>query len=260
MLSTAFVPGAPVWIDLGSRDVAASAGFYRRLFGWAFRPAGPDAGGYGFFESAGRVVAAAGPLRDGGDPAWTVYFHTEDADATARVVEAAGGEVRAEPAEVFTAGRAATFADPTGAAFAVWEQGERLGLDVVDAPGALCWTELYSTDAVAARDFYAAVFGWEFTDVPMPGTTYCVAAPAGAGDAGAHAGLMTLLPENLAAGSGSEWHPYVAVEDCDAVWAEAVAGGAEELFGPMDVPGNGRLAMFRDPQGAVCAIRTGQRA
>src|SRR5689334_8936739 len=62
MLTTDFVPGAPDWLDLGSADVEASSAFYGGLFGWTFRSAGPDAGGYGFFQLDGRTVAAAGPL------------------------------------------------------------------------------------------------------------------------------------------------------------------------------------------------------
>ena len=60
MLTNDFVPGAPDWLDLGSRDVDAAAAFYKTLFGWEFQSAGPDAGGYGMFQLAGQTVAALG--------------------------------------------------------------------------------------------------------------------------------------------------------------------------------------------------------
>ena len=88
MLTTNYVPGAPVWLDLGTTDVEAAASFYGALFGWEFRSAGPEAGGYGMFTLAGKTVAAVGPLTEqGASPAWTTYFHTFDADATAKAVE-----------------------------------------------------------------------------------------------------------------------------------------------------------------------------
>src|SRR5258708_18634054 len=69
MLSTNFVDGAPVWVDLGAPDVARAAEFYGWVFGWKFESAGPDAGGYGMFTHDGKAVAAAGPLtRQGAAP------------------------------------------------------------------------------------------------------------------------------------------------------------------------------------------------
>src|SRR5260370_35954242 len=61
MLSTNFVDGAPVWVDLGAPDVARAAEFYGWVFGWKFESAGPDAGGDGVFTHDGKAVAAAGP-------------------------------------------------------------------------------------------------------------------------------------------------------------------------------------------------------
>ena len=64
MLSTNFVDGAPVWLDLGAPDVARAAEFYGSVFGWKFESAGPEAGGYGMFTQGGKVVAAVGPLTE----------------------------------------------------------------------------------------------------------------------------------------------------------------------------------------------------
>lgn len=56
MLTTRFVTGAPNWIDLGTPDIEGATAFYRALFGWDFRSAGPEAGGYGFFQLGGRTA------------------------------------------------------------------------------------------------------------------------------------------------------------------------------------------------------------
>jgi uncharacterized protein len=255
MLTTNFVDGAPNWTDLATGDVAAAADFYGALFGWQFQSAGPDAGGYGFFTLHGATVAAVGPVpQEGARPGWTVYFQTSDADATAEAVQKAGGTVRAAPSDVFTAGRLAAFTDPTGAEFAVWQPGDTKGLGAVTDENTLCWTELYTTDAAAATGFYRDVFGWQTEDVPMGPGTYTVVRPASGGESGSHGGIMQLPPENLARGSGSEWHPYFEVADCDATAALATGRAASVLIPPMDAEGVGRLAMFSDPQGAAFAI------
>ncbi|MGW8379340.1 VOC family protein [Streptomyces sp. ODS28] len=256
MLTTDYVPGAPNWLDLGTPDTAASAEFYAALFGWEYQPAGPGAGGYGFFLHEGKTVAGIGPLtEEGARPSWTVYFHTPDADATAKAVEQAGGTVRTAPDDVFTFGRLAAFTDPTGAEFAVWQPRDTSGLEKVDDPGSLFWTELYTTDVSAAKDFYRSVFSWRMDDLTASGLTYTVLTPADGGEDAAQGGLMQLPQANLDNGAFSEWHPYFAVADCDASAAAATEAGAMmTLIPPMEVEGIGRMAMFLDPAGAAFAL------
>lgn len=263
MLTTHYVPGAPNWLDLGAPDVDAAAAYYAAVFGWTFQSSGPEGGGYGFFQRDGATVAAVGPLtEEGAASAWTAYFHTADADATCKAVEQAGGRVRVAPMDVFTAGRLAMLTDPTGADFAVWQPGEVEGLDVVMEPNTLCWTELYATDAAAAKEFYGTVFSWSFQDVSTGGDLlYSLAsAPgAGAGEDTAHGGILQLQQMHLDAGSTSEWHPYFGVTDCDASYHTATQHGGTPLIAPMDVPGIGRMAMLMDPAGAPFALLKGDR-
>ncbi|MCX3061528.1 VOC family protein [Streptomyces beihaiensis] len=260
MLTTTYVPGAPNWLDLGSPDLETSRTFYAAVLGWEFRSAGPEGGGYGFFTSDGKTVAGLGPLDKGARPAWTVYFHTADADATAKAVESAGGRVRVAPKDVFSHGRMAAFTDPTGAEFAVWQPKETGGLEAVAVPGSLAWTELYTTDAKAAKDFYRAVFSWQMDDKEMgEGLTYALLRPSGGGPGTEHGGLMQLLPVNLEAGSTPEWHPYFEVADCDAAATKAVDDGAATLIPPTNAPGIGRFAMFLDPVDALFAVLQSDR-
>ncbi|MER7757871.1 VOC family protein [Kitasatospora sp. NPDC097643] len=258
MLTTAFRPGSPDWLDLGSPDTRASVAFYTALFGWTFDSAGPETGGYGFFQLDGRTVAALGPLLDEGAlPAWTLYFATLDADRTTELVEQAGGRVRFTPFDVFTAGRMAGYTDPTGAEFAVWQPHDTRGLDVVTESGSLCWAECYSVDAERAKSFYRAVFGWQEQDVPVgEALLYTVLTPAGGGSDDAHGGIMQLPPEQTAAGTTSHWLPYFEVPDVDGCYARAEQLGATPRISPVDVHGVGRLAQLHDPHGAVFAVIT----
>jgi predicted enzyme related to lactoylglutathione lyase len=151
MLTTDYAPGAPNWLDLGSPDTAAAAAFYGEVLGWDLQSAGPDAGGYGFWQEDGKTVAGLGPLaEDDASSAWTVYFYTPDASATAKAVERGGGTVRVEPFDVMDAGRMACFTDPGGAEFAVWQPGAVRGLEAVTDTNTLCWVELHTADPAAA--------------------------------------------------------------------------------------------------------------
>jgi uncharacterized protein len=255
MLSTDYVPGAPDWVDLATTDVDAAAAFYGALFGWQFQSAGPDAGGYGMFTLNGKTVAAAGPLTEqDAAPSWTTYFYTQDADATADAVRKAGGSVRVEPMDVFTAGRMAQFTDPGGALFAVWQPGDVTGLEAVNDPGTLCWTELNAGDVAAARSFYQATFGWVTEDMPMGDFTYTVIRPAGGGEQSAQGGIMPLTPDMAATGVTPSWRVYFEVADCDAAVATATRHGGSTAVPATDIPGVGRFAQLIDPAGAMFAV------
>src|SRR5919199_2079980 len=116
---------------IGAPDTDAAAAFYNGVFGWDFQSAGPNAGGYGFLQKSGRTVAGLGPLsEEGARPAWTVYFQTPDADATAKAVEQGGGTVRVAPFDVMEAGRMAALTDPQGAQFSIWQPAAIKGLEV----------------------------------------------------------------------------------------------------------------------------------
>ncbi|MEU6237613.1 VOC family protein [Kitasatospora sp. NPDC047058] len=257
MLTTAFVPGSPNWLDLTSPDPDASVAFYGTVFGWTFAPAGPEAGDYGLFQQNGRTVAALGPFTDeNARPGWTVYFCTPDADRTTELVGAAGGKVRFAPVTVFTSGRMAGYTDPLGAGFAVWQPHDTPGLDAVTEPGTFCWAECHSVDAEAAKAFYRAVFSWQEQDVPLGEVMYTVLTPAGGGTEDALGGMMQLGPAQTAAGTASHWLPYFEVVNVDAAVALAGQLGATVRLPATDVHGVGRLARLVDPHGAVFAVIT----
>ncbi|MGX2993716.1 VOC family protein [Streptomyces sp. JNUCC 64] len=256
MLGTDFRTGSPNWLDLGSPDTAAAAAFYGSVLGWEFVSAGPEAGGYGFFRSGGRTVAALGPLtEEGARSAWMVHFQSPDTEATVQAVRAGGGTVRAEPMDVMGEGWLAQFTDPQGAEFASWQPARTAGLEAASEENSLVWVELHVPDPVAAIGFYAGVFGWRSAEMPAPGMTYRVLS-IGEGDQedGSFGGVA---PQGDGAGDGSEvprWVPYFHVADVDATVGRAEGGGGTVVMPAANVPDVGRIAWAADPAGAVFAL------
>ncbi|MFG2602954.1 VOC family protein [Streptomyces sp. NPDC048514] len=256
MLTTRFADGAPNWIDIATPDIAGAGSFYGDLFGWRFRSAGPDAGGYGFFQLDGRTVAGGMQTDPGqGPPAWTVYFRTEDARATAEAAEQARGRVLRQPTDVMGQGRLAVLADRAGVTFGVWQPGLTKGVEAANEPGALCWVELYTPDIAAAAAFYHKVLGLETSAGPFPGGTYTCVNPSGADDA-VFGGMVPLAdaPAEAEAGAGPYWLPYFEVEDADAVADLAQRLGGTVRLPPTSVPGVGRMAKLADPYGVRFAV------
>jgi uncharacterized protein len=119
-----------------------------------------------------------------------------------------------------------------------------------DSPSRFVWYELLTTDADAAKAYYADVAGWTTQDAPMPGMTYTLLS-AGAAQVG---GLMATPQELLDLGIPPCWTGYVGVDDVDASAEKAKSLGGEVRRPPDDIPGVGRFAIVADPLGAVIAL------
>lgn len=118
-------------------------------------------------------------------------------------------------------------------------------------PGSFCWFELATSDQAAAKKFYGALFGWTAQDNPMgPDGVYTIFQLRGR-NVGAACGLM---PDQVKHGVPPHWGTYVAVANADAAAAKATTLGATVLAGPFDVAEHGRMAVLRDPTGAVISV------
>jgi predicted enzyme related to lactoylglutathione lyase len=247
---TKYAPGTPSWVDLGAPDIDAAAEFYSELFGWDIQEAGPveETGGYRMCMLRGQPVAGLGPQMDPSGSWWSSYVTVDDADGTAKAVEAAGGNVMAAPFDVLTAGRMGIFADPVGASFAVWQARDHIGAGIVNEPGTLTWNELWSRDTKAAASFYEQVFGWKAETHDMGGMSYT---EFHLGD-NAIAGMQP-VPESVPAEAPSSWLVYFAVADCDASVTKIEALGGAIVMPALSIP-IGRFAVATDRGGATFAI------
>lgn len=114
-------PGTAGWFELHTRDYDETVAFYTEVFGWGTHVVSdvPEFRyttlGEGDGQLAG-VMDGSAFLPEGVPAHWSVYFATEDTDASLeRTVELGGSVVMA--AEDTPYGRLASAADPTGAVF-----------------------------------------------------------------------------------------------------------------------------------------------
>ena len=241
-------------MDLTSPDPVASKSFYTELLGWEAddRPMG-DGAVYSMMMIGSKMVCAISPQNDnqraaGMAPTWNSYVCVADADSVAERAQELGAEVPAGPFDVFEAGRMAMLADLQGAIFFIWQPRQHQGAQLVNAPGALCWNELYTPDMDRASSFYGDLFGWTaapFEESPMP---YLVISNNGR----ANGGITTTQD-----GMDPAWLAYFAVEDIDAGLARVAELGGETVVGPIDI-GVAKIGIVHDPQGAGFALYAGR--
>jgi len=130
---------------------------------------------------------------------------------------------------------------------------------VIDRCGGFAWYELLTTNAAAARAFYASVVGWEAKDASTAALPYGVFS-AGKTEVG---GLMELPPDALRMGAEPRWVGYVAVDDIDGTVENLKRLGGSVYVPPTD-SNIGRVAIVADPQtatfGIVGALKRGEPA
>ncbi len=107
--------------------------------------------------------------------------------------------------------------------------------------------EIPATDPQALTQFYGALFGWTFQQVPIPGPAYYLA-DTGSDGAGINGAIMQRVHP------AQPWMNYVAVESIDAAIAKAVALGAEVALPKTEVSNFGWCAAIKDPQGNICGL------
>jgi predicted enzyme related to lactoylglutathione lyase len=146
--------------------------------------------------------------------------------------------------DVMDAGRMAVVIDPSGAAVALWQASKHIGATLVNEPGAFIWNELITDDPKAA-EFYTRVLGVTTSTMDMGTGEYTLFHVGGDMVGGT-------VPPPMA-GVPNHWHVYFAVDDADATAARITGLGGSIVVEPFDSP-VGRMAVARDPQGAMFSI------
>src|SRR5437773_94042 len=112
-------------------------------------------------------------------------------------------------------------------------------------PGTFCWVELATSDAKAAKQFYASLFGWEVQENNMGDEGIYYTFQKKGKDVGAMYDEKNAPPH---------WNNYVSVANVDASAEKAKKLGGKVVNGPFDAMDFGRMAAIRDPQDASFSI------
>jgi predicted enzyme related to lactoylglutathione lyase len=232
-------------------DQAAAREFYAALFGWQFEVGGEETGHYGMASLGGRNVAGIGGMMGmEHPPVWNTYLATENADATAKAAEAAGGSIVAPVMDVMEFGRMAFIQAPGGGVTGLWQAGTHLGAALANVHGAYTWNEFMTRDYAGAQRFYADLFGYTYTEMGGDDFDYATIEIDGT-----TVGGIGRLPDDVPAAVPPHWRVYLAADDTDAAVNRVTELGGSVRRPPADSP-YGRLAEVADPQGAMFSLIT----
>ena len=120
---------------------------------------------------------------------------------------------------------------------------------LVNAPGALSWNELASSDVDASIAFYTELFGWATQPFEGSPQRYEIIQNKGRGNGG--------IREMAEGEPVPYWLVYYGIDSIDGGLSKAEELGGSKLMGPVDI-GVAQIGMVQDPQGAVFALYDGQ--
>ena len=243
-------PGNPSWVDLMSNDLDGAKTFYSNLFGWDLTDEYDDDGNriYVTARLDGKQVAGLGSVPPGMEmpSVWNTYISTADINETVGAATGAGGSVVMPPMQVMEAGTMAVLADPTGAAFSVWQPGQHIGVELGNVPNTYSWNELMTRDVDTAKSFYGDVFGWQYDTQQMPNGQYNVIS------GGEHGGLggIIAMPGEVPEMVPNHWGVYFTVADLDESVSAVTKNGGQVVMPPMELGGIGHMATVHDNSNA----------
>ncbi|WP_432983656.1 VOC family protein [Dactylosporangium sp. CA-233914] len=241
-----YAPATPCWSVLTSPDPARTAEFYCGLFGWTTTQ---SEDGATLFLLRDLVVAGVAPS-SAERAAWLTYIATDDAEATAAQVAAAGGTVLQPPADLATRGRATLLADPAGAVFGAWQKLRFAGAQVHDEPGSICWSETVTWDIRATAEFYGSVFGWTDQKGTSADTIHEYHEWISFNRV---VGGISEMDENYPPGTPHHWRTIFSIDDCAGFITRARDLGGQVPAGPVDA-GIGHAAHVLDPTGGAFLV------
>ena len=117
--------------------------------------------------------------------------------------------------------------------------------------GKFVWHDLLTNDLKSTSLFYEGLFGWSFSDTASKEKQVKTISRNGVPIANA----IYLDPQNRKV-SESQWLSYISVEDVDSALMVSKKNNGTIYKQPKNLPNRGRVAIVKDPEGALFAILT----
>jgi predicted enzyme related to lactoylglutathione lyase len=117
--------------------------------------------------------------------------------------------------------------------------------------GKFVWYDLFTNDLQSTSRFYEELFGWSFSDTSSKEKLVKTIALNGVPIANA-----IHIDSVKGKMNESRWLSYMSVEDVDRALTVSKKSNGTIYMQPKDLPNRGRVAMVKDPEGAIFAIVT----
>lgn len=178
---------------------------------------------------------------------WMPLIQTPSAHESAAKAKVLGCTMLREPFSVTGRGKQCLAIDPQGNPISLYEPNYvHDDKHWTGSPNQICWAELYTESPTASGAFYSRLSGFTETKTAIAeNMTYYLYERDGLPRAGARR-PMPDLP--------CGWFAWVRVPSVDSTVAQAYRLGSKVHRAPMDMAHGARMALLRDPFGAVLGL------
>ncbi len=238
-------PGTFLGASLVSEDAAGAMEFYSALFDW---DAEKTEDGFAL-NHKGRLVASISQIDDSTpnvtESFWLVAFAVNNVKLTMDSAQENGATIYRPVTKVQGGNGRYLIIGDNEKAPVMFIEPRNTPIGGTTGPGSWVWAELWSDDIDKAVVFYANVAGLGHEEFDRDGQPYHVFTSQGE----RRAGIVTIPPELKDVKPG--WAPYVAVADLSASTAKVKELGGTVVFGHLEHPAEGAIALIMDPAGAA---------
>ena len=241
-------PGRFVWFDLHSTDMTTVSNFYDALFGWDFQRTDDQVPRIKNVIHKDRIIGNLfGRDAEPGDSYWLCSMSVRNVNASVGVFMEAGGTVEQPLTDKPYRGRDIVGTDPQGARLAVLTtySGDPA---ITAVPGRWVGCELWTTDVDGALKFYRPLAGYDAVHEDKADPSGHVQVTVNGVPSG---GIVRIAGQPLK----PQWIPYVGVTSVLATVTKAQSLGGEVIVPPDPAVLQGRVAILRDPSGAVFGVQ-----
>ena len=251
-MNDALTHGTFNYVDLTAKDLGRARAFYEPLFGWTYQEQETHGGPpYGLFLKGGKAAAGVSQMQQAMidsnvPPTWNTYVLVDDIKTTEDAVKANGGHLMFDTIDIPGAGKTNWVKDPEGAIFALWQATGSPGGEVFNQHGGLSWNERATRDMAGMKAFYAALFGWTYTDGDSPSGTSMAMIKNAQGREMGHLLAMTADWGDVP----PSWSNYFTVDRHLDTIEQAKALGGTLIMGPVEIE-PGWFALVADPDGGM---------
>lgn len=249
-----------VWYELMTTNVEAAKTFYASVLGWSTRNISMPGSAYSLFTVGDSPVTGLMNLpepatRLGVTPHWIGYVAVDDVDVAVERLKQLGGAVHVPPTDIPNVSRFSVVADPQTATLALVKgmKPTKEQPAASDELGHVGWHELLAADWETAFAFYSDLFGWQKADSHIGAMGTYQRFSVGGETIGGMFAKPATLPIPF-------WLYYFNIGNIEAAAKRVEAHGGQILYGPVTVPGGGRIVHCTDPQGAIFALLDRRKA
>ncbi|MDG1398549.1 MAG: VOC family protein [Polaribacter sp.] len=243
-------PNSKLWHDLITPDLNISKEFYGKIFNWTFVDVNFKGIKYTTIYNNDKIIGGMIEITSAKNSTWitSLPLSNEDLNNRIKTVMSNGAKVLLPPVKLPGRGKQVVFEGLQGEEFSLISQNDYTSkMDTSEANGNWLGIELWASDVENAKEFYKNAFEVNVEKTEYDNKAYW---------------LFTLESKTLAGmiqnpvtNQGSQWVPYIKMDDPAASVTMAKKASGSVLLAPSMKIREGKIGIIQDPHGAIIAIQ-----